>query len=435
MCLPTTVRRSTNGRLMYVHERPLPARPVPVPEASEKEPTTPKDDAYADPFAGLSLSSPSSSDEIVSSAKITVKPEAQATVKQANKKQPSPTRNPAGEETKKQTETIRKKTKTAPLPATHTVEPAQAPTQREPRTLERRVSFPDQLTRGRGRSYTPSPSDGKAVRFSPFLVCGEGSSLSASNFAVHPFTHNPKGSAKPSQNTSQASPHRVSKPNGKEPVFTEGLESVSMGTKELSRMRDQQADSEIASDSDDSFTDVIVVPAKPDKDSKSHRRDASPRYGHHPAVATASNRFPRYMHAPSTARQLGYQSEIGDHDSYIDAVTTENTRRNSTGSRLSSTSTTGFHNLDASTYQSWPGPVFVYKGNTPLAVAGRQSPVFVLRDRSKSKINVDASGKRAAANSSSKQAKWRYQPPSVDDEDVNDKVYWDQARKRKTRDI
>lgn len=69
---------------MYVHERPLPARPVPVPEASEKEPTTPKDDAYADPFAGLSLSSPSSSDEIVSSAKITVKPEAQATVKQAN---------------------------------------------------------------------------------------------------------------------------------------------------------------------------------------------------------------------------------------------------------------------------------------------------------------------------------------------------------------
>ncbi|KAL8908346.1 MAG: hypothetical protein Q9207_000874 [Kuettlingeria erythrocarpa] len=437
MCLPTTVRRSTNGRLVYVHERPLPAKPVPLPQAPEKEPTTSKDDAYTDHFAGLSLSSPSSSDEIVSLAKTTVKPEAQAPVKQAHseQKQPSPTRNPAVEESKKQTETIRKKTKTASLPATHTIEPAQAPTQREAQTLERKVSFSDQLTRGRGKSYTPSPSDNKAVRFSPYLVRGEGSSYSGCQSAAHPLTHDPKGPAKQSKNTSQASSHRVSKPSANQPISTKGSESVSMGSKEPSRMGDKQIDFEIASDSDDSFTDVIVMPAKLVKDGRSHRRDVLSRYGHHPAVATASNRFSRYVQMPFTARQLRYPSEAGDHDSYIDAVTTKNTRRNSTSSRLSTTSTTGFHNLDASTYQSWPGPVFVYKGNTPPAVTGRQSPVFVLRDRSKSKVNVDASGKRATGNLSSKQAKWRYQPPSVIDENVNDKVYWDQARKRTTRDV
>lgn len=456
MCLPTNVHRSSNGRLMYVHERPLPAKPVSSPQASEKEPTIPKEDAYTDPFAGLSLSAPSSSDEHVSSAKATVKPQAGAPVKQPNvghikinrrtnlslsvkpkKKQPPLTSNSASEKSKEQTEPIRKKIKTAPLPAIHTVKPAQAPSQREPRPRERRVSFSDQLTRGRGRSYTPSPSDDKAVRFSPSLVRGEGSSysdLSPSHSEVHPLTHDAKGSAKQSRNNPQASPHRASKPSIKQSVSTRGTQSISIGAKEPSGMRDQQADSDIASDSDDSFTDVIV-PAKPIKDSASHRHNASPRYGFQPAVTTASNRFSRYMQVPFTTRQLASQSEVGDHDSYIDAVTTKNTRRNSTSNRLLRTSILGSHDLDTSTYRSWPGPVFVYKGKTPAAVSGRQNPVFVLRDRSKSKVNVDASSKRAIGTSAPKQAKWRYQPPSVIDDNVDDKVYWDPARKKTTRDV
>ncbi|KAL8922427.1 MAG: hypothetical protein Q9208_005149 [Pyrenodesmia sp. 3 TL-2023] len=440
MCFSTNVRRSSNGRLIYVHERPLPAKPVSSPQILEKVPTAPKDDAYTDPFAALSLSAPSSSDENVSSAKTTVQPQAKAPpVKQPNskKKQPPLTGNSASEKSKEQTEPIQKETKTAPLPATHTVKPAKAPSQREPRPRERRVSFSDQLTRGRGTSYTPSPSDDKAVRFSPSLVRGEGSSysdLSPGHSGVHPFTHKAKGSAKQSENNSQASPHRASKPSTKQSVSTKAPQSVDMGAKEPSGMRNQQADSDIASDSEDSFTDVIV-PAKPVKDSGSHRHDGLPGYGFQPAVTTASNRVSRYMQMPFTGRQLGYQSEVGDHDSYIDAVTTKNTRRNSASNRPLRTSTLGSHDLDASTHRSWPGPVFVYKGKTPPAVSGRQSPVFVLRDRSKSKFNVDASSKRATGTLALKQAKWRYQPPSVIDDDVDDKVYWDPARKKITRDV
>ncbi|KAL8761367.1 MAG: hypothetical protein Q9184_002499 [Pyrenodesmia sp. 2 TL-2023] len=456
MCLPITVRRSSKGRLMYVHERPLPAKPVSSPQAFEKEPTTPKDDAYTDPFAGLSLLAPSSSPENGSSAKTTVKPQAKAPVKQPNvgqtkisrctilslsvkpkRKQTALTSNSASEKSKEQTEHIQKKTKTAPLPATHTVKPAEAPSQREPRPRERRVSFSDQLTRGRGRSYTPSPSDNKAVQFSSSLVRGEGSSysdLSPSHSEVHFFTHKAKGSAKQSRDNPETSPHRASKPSTNQSVSTKGTQSINMGAKEPSGMRDQQANSDIASDSDDSFTDIIM-PAKPIKASGSHRHDASPEHGFQPAAATASNRVSRYMQMPLTARQLGYQSEVSDHDSYINAVTIKNTRRNSTSHRLLRTSNLGSHHLDTSTHRSWPGPVFVYKGKTPPAVSGRQSPVFVLRDRSKSKVNVEASSKRVTGSLASKQAKWRYQPPSVIDDHMDEKVYWDPARKKTTRDV
>lgn len=324
-----------------------------------------------------------------------------------------------------------------PLPASHTIDPVQTPSQREPRTRERRVSFPDQLTRGPGRSYSPSSSSDKAVRFAPSLVRGEGSGysdLSPRASEVFPFTRKAKSPAKQSKSSSQVTPHRATSSSVSQQVATPKSRRVKMGDKEPSSSHDEEVHFDIASDSDDSFTDVIV-PAKPVKYVGSHRRNASPRQRYLPAPTTASPRFSSLMVGAFRTGQRGNQSEVGDHESYIDMVTTENTRRNGLSKRRTRTSDIDSHVLDTSTRHSWPQPVFVCKGRTPPAIPSRQSPVFVLRDRSKSKANVDASNKRATGGSTSKHPKWRYQPPSVVDDEIDDGVYWDPVRKMTNRDI
>ncbi|KAI4128927.1 MAG: hypothetical protein LQ338_002479 [Usnochroma carphineum] len=448
MCLPTTVRRSANGRL--IQERLLPPKLVPAERSSEKESDPPKDDGHTDPLAGPVLLSPSLSDKDNNSAKASVQPQATAPVKQhtvgqirintcttlslSEKPKPKPNQPTANsdevsEKAEKQTEPARKKTRNAPLPPTHTTNPVQSLSESAPRSRERRVSFSDQL-RGPGKSYTPPPSDEKSVRFAPSLVRGEGSgynNLSPGKSEVFPFHYSSKGS-------SAQSSHGASKSSTGQPASTKDSQTVKMRAREPTATRDEQADVNIASDSDDSFAEV-VMPAKPVKDRVSQRHNAALRHHGQPAETGASHRFSRSMQAPFRARQEGWQSEIGDHESFVDAVTIENTRRNSLTNRRLRINSAGSSALEASIRRGWPQPVFIFKGKTPPNVPSRKGPVFVLRGRSNSKSNVDASSKHVAATSTAKQPKWRYQPPSVVDDEVDDKIYWDPKRKMTTRDV
>ncbi|KAL8656418.1 MAG: hypothetical protein Q9210_000277 [Variospora velana] len=198
-------------------------------------------------------------------------------------------------------------------------------------------------------------------------------------------------------------------------------------------MKSKQIVFDTTSDSDDSFTDV-VLPTKPVRGSGSHHRKAIPRYLHKPTVTPALTHFSRLMETTVAGGQNGQQSEVGDHESYVDAATTENTRRNTAMHRRTDTSFVGSGDLEDSLRHSWPQPVFVFKGkdlpNRPM----NQSPVFVLRDRSNSKGNADAFGNYSMAASMAKRPKWWYQPPSVTDADVDDAAYWDPARHLITRD-
>lgn len=328
-------------------------------------------------------------------------------------KQPTPASGSGSDKAKKQTEAPGTSTKIVPLPATGITDPVQAPSQPVPPAFERRVSFSDQLTRGPGRSYTPPPADGKAVRFAPSLVRGEGSSysdLSPRKSEVFPFDRVATSSSDPSQ--------RASKLSADQSASIRKSQTVTMGGQEKVAKQDEQMEFEYASDSDDSFTD-IVMPAKSVKESVSQRQNAVFRHYCQPAQPTTSKPFSRFVQTSVTAGQYGYQSEIGDHESYIDAVTTENTRRNSIAERRLCNTSIDSNVFDIPVRRTWPQPVFILKGKTPPTVPGRQSPVFVLRDRSNSKANIDASGKRATPTSTPKQPKRRYQPPSAVDDDVD----------------
>ncbi|KAL9012164.1 MAG: hypothetical protein Q9173_003052 [Seirophora scorigena] len=198
-------------------------------------------------------------------------------------------------------------------------------------------------------------------------------------------------------------------------------------------MNGEQTAFDTASDSDDSFTDV-VLPARPVMGSGSHRRNAIPRYYHQPTVTAAPTHFSRLLQKTVTGGYNDRQSKVEDHESYVDAATTENTRRNSITHRRTGSSSIGFSDLNASLRHSWPQPAFVFKGKSLSDTPGHQSPVFVLRDRSNSNGNVDAFGKYAKPTPMAKRSKWRYQPPSVTDAEVDDAVYWDPTWNPRTRD-
>ncbi|KAL9018912.1 MAG: hypothetical protein Q9185_003824 [Variospora sp. 1 TL-2023] len=278
------------------------------------------------------------------------------------------------------------------------------------------------------RSYTPPSSDEQTVRFAPSLIRGRGSSYSDPNprkIDVFPFERSSTGSAKQPKITSHANFHHTPRSSIGQPLSAMTAQRI-YPTDRLS-IKGKQIVFDTASDSDDSFTDV-VLPTKPVRGSGSHRHKAFPRYLHQPTVT------PALMEATVAGGQNGQQFEVGDYESYVDAATTENTRRNTTMNRRTHTSSIVSGDLENSLRQSWPQPVFIFKGknlpNRPVS----QSPVFVLRDRSNSKGNADAFGNHSKAASMAKRPTWWYQPPSVTDADLDDAVYWDPARDLTTRD-
>ncbi|KAI4155297.1 MAG: hypothetical protein LQ341_000209 [Variospora aurantia] len=430
MCLSVTVRRSNDGRL--TQGRLPPAKPVSVISLElqplKKDPAPSK--SHPDPLAAPFPSSPPISSDNSSSAKDSVQPKAGGPVKQHASKKSSPTitKEPATTGDTKQTESNERQHKTASIPTLSTVNPVQTPNPHAPRTLNRAVEFSTQLTCGPGRSYTPPSSDEQTVRFAPSLIRGRGSSYSDPNprkIDVFPFERSSTGSAKQPKITSHVNFHHTPRSSISQPLSAMTAQHI-YPTDRLS-IKGKQIVFDTASDSDDSFTDV-VLPTKPVRGSGSHRRKATPRYLHQPTVT------PALMEATVAGGQNGQQFEVGDYESYVDAATTENTRRNTTMNRRTDTSSIVSGDLENSLRRSWPQPVFVFKGknlpNRPVS----QSPVFVVRDRSNSKGNADAFGNHSKAASMAKRPKWWYQPPSVTDADLDDAVYWDPARDLTTRD-
>ncbi|KAI4175565.1 MAG: hypothetical protein LQ343_001556 [Gyalolechia ehrenbergii] len=470
MCFTVTIRQTPNG---LVQERLLPARPIPANQtssiqtsvpanqvSSSKPPTATKDASYTDPFAELSLSSVSTSDGNDRSANANVQSKAKVPVKQqaAKKSQPA-TPSVQVKEQEKEAEPAPKPNKSVPLPVTYKSNSASVTDRRVPQTLKKAVSFSDHLNRGPGRSYTP-PVDEKAVRFAPALVRGQGSGysdLSPRESEAYPFDRSTTYTIGLSEDPSPKPPHRDSKPTLGKSASTKHSQSANMCVKDRSETRNRQVDFDIASDSDDSFTDLVIPIARTDVNA-SPRPDPDLKYYRHSSSISSSKNissaFSRSLHGKFSSGQYGLQSEVGDDDSYIAAATTENTRRNSLseasanqgkfdrhvwmgtatapvfdryGHRLR-TNSVGSSIFDQSIRRSWPQPVFVWRGKNPPSVPGRQNPVFALR-------NDSNSGEPVTAMSTKQQAKRRHQPPSVVDDELDHAVYVNPQSKITYRDV
>lgn len=373
----------------------------------------------------------------------------------SKKKQPFTPGAQANEQEKKQAEPAPKQIQSVPLPATHKSNPASAPTQRVSQTVKKAVSFSDKLTRGPGRSYTPT-ADEKAVRFAATLVRGEGSEygdLSPRKSEVYPFDHSTASTVERLHNYGCQSPCCASKSSLGKSVSTKALQSVNMGLSNPSETRNKQTESDMESDSDDSFTD-IVTPSVLAEENSLQRRVAGSGYHRQSEGATSSTRASRSTQGQFSDGQSGFLSDFSEDESYIAAVTTENTRRNSLSEgpanlsglnarmrgytataptlnhyryRLRANSL-GSSVFDQPTRRSWPQPVFVWRGKNPPTVFGRPSPVFALR-------NTSNSGKPVTTTSTKQQAKRRYQSPSVIDDEVDDAVYVNTANRMTCRDV
>lgn len=319
-------------------------------------------------------------------------------------------------------------------------------TERGVPTLRKSVSFSDQLNRGPGRSYTPS-IDEKAARFAPELVRGKGlrySDLSPKEAEVYPFARSTSNTIDLSGDPNRESSDCIPKPTLGKASSTKQLHSANMGVKDRSKMQATQWEFDIASDSDNSFVD-LVIPITPTKDNASQHRDADLKHysgsSTFPTSKKISSGTSRSIYGKFSSDQHGFQSEVGDNESFIGAATTENTRRNSLrglsadrgrhkkgswkdtraapvsnryGHRLRTTSV-GSSVFDHSIRRSWPQPVFVWSGKNPPCTPGLQTPVFALRSKS-------SSYKPATATSTKQQAKRRYQPPSVIDDEADDAI-------------
>ncbi|KAL8701134.1 MAG: hypothetical protein Q9201_005075 [Fulgogasparrea decipioides] len=441
-----------------VWERPRPTRVIPATpiQPVQTQPTVATADTYEDPFAGLTLFSSlrdSDDDGVDKKAKGSVK-----------KPAPKKTRSlvsevPGNKEAQKKDKPPPKQ----PQPATATAHQQTNTDQSHPqdvhKPLSKRVSFSDQVTRGPGRSYTP-PIDEKRVRFSDELVRGEGagySNLSPSKSEVYPYA---TAAFEAPKTTRRASPPKKVRFSIDASASTKDLKPGNMGIKKQSTAREVSTDLEIMSDSDESFTDIVIPvtapaesrPQRPNRSIRPHRPSAGPM---------DSARLRKFM--PGYAFAVGdtFHSATGTTESHIDNLTAANTRRNSITEALPAleqldegrrqgTAAVPVYNryghrirapsvdtnmFDGSARSSWPEPVFVFRGSNAASVPGRAPPVFVLRDRSNSRNNVEASGRPTAAKSAKQQSRRKYQQPSVIDDEVNETIRYDPLRNVTYRDV
>ncbi|KAL8738863.1 MAG: hypothetical protein Q9181_000390 [Wetmoreana brouardii] len=441
-----------------VWERPRPTRVIPATpiQPVQTQPTVAETDTYEDPFAGLtSFSSPcdSGDDGVDKKAKGLVK-------KPAPKKNKSLVSEVPG--SKKAQEKDKPPSK-QPQSVTSTA-PQQTNTDRlhnrdVHKPLSKRVSFSDQLTRGPGRSYTP-PADEKRVRFSDELVRGEGagySSLSPSKSEVYLYA---TAAFEAPKTTRRASLPKKVRFSIDESASTKDSKPANMGIKKQSTAREVSTDLEIMSDSDDSFTD-IVIPVNAPAESRPQRPNPSIRPYRSSAGPMDSARLRKFMPGYASAVGSTFHSDLGTTESHIDNVTAVNTRRNSVTEplpaleqldegRRQGTAAVPIYNryghrirapsvdtniFNGSARSSWPEPVFVFRGSNAASVPGRAPPVFVLRDRSNSRINTEASGRPTAAKSTKQQSRRKHQSPSVIDDKVDETIRYDPLRNVTYRDV
>ncbi|KAL8691031.1 MAG: hypothetical protein Q9218_003653 [Villophora microphyllina] len=510
------VRRLPNGRLVQERPRtarakppPTPAAPRPVATEEVSRPAVPipakkekSRQSYVDPFAGRpvspsSSSSDSSSDGGTHESKWRGKPKPNAPVKQRDKAQ--------------------KKVKPAPLQIQST--PSSSTTsidadlrakplrQDELPRLKKKVSFPPRLTRGKDRSYTPPPSEEKevrfsedtnssseekSVRFSDELIRGKGpeySDLTPRKSEKYPFITAAFDSRKGHRQVSPPAPLKpsIAKPEASKSVkkanepakkaseatkkSTEPTKKATMGIKKHGKVRKEPQEFDILSDSDDSFTDATTL-AAPTIENEHPRRASATVPRRRPVAMPTSSSVPlKYIPGRGWVQWTETQSEIGTIDSYVDYVTTQNTKRNEVsernpglerielerrngaapipeynryGHRIRS-NTVNTNMYDPSMNSRWPPPVFVMRGRNNATVPGHPPPVFVLGERSNSRRNSAATNQPTTTGPTTRQpasTKWMrqqsrrtHQPPSVIDADVDTNIYYDPHRNMTYRDV
>lgn len=298
-------------------------------------------------------------------------------------------------------------------------------------SLKKKVSFPDNLTRGRGTSYTP-PEDDKVVRFSTSPARGEGTSYN------------------------ERTVERDSSIKGRRASNTYVDHASTM-------------DFDAVTASDDSFTDV-VTPIRLIEASKTeprpqsrglrpvHQRQRTWSFGpqDRSAGTSAAQESSGSIRANFSDSHGGYMLDSRDHGPSHAKFDSSEKRRNIPEqhtsfsglgtSRQPGTASAPTYNrrghrllpdpidtsvLHQSSRRSWPQPIFVLKDTTAITSRlGRPKPAFALRERSESQNNIQVSGRPIVAKSSRQQFEQNNQSPWVDENTTDGEVRYDPNSKK-----
>ncbi|KAL8812034.1 MAG: hypothetical protein Q9200_001333 [Gallowayella weberi] len=408
---------------------PTPTIPIIPTTSTNSTPTATKaatieEQVYDDPFAGLQLSPPPS---VSSSDENGAGPETNKKSQVTNDEQ-------------KKTEPVFKQTKSMPsatkIMGTHT----QASSQVTHPALKKEVSFSNNLTRGRSMSYSPH-EDEKGVRFSTSLVRGEGSGYNDSTEG--------RNSSHASAPGHPESSRRAMIDSTSQSVPTKQFNHAALGNIVQPENEAAATDLDIHTESDDSFTD-IVIPLKRtvETEPKPRRHSFDPPSYRHTAGKNISARPPGSMQVNVSASRDGYTSDFDDKKDYAAESHGRDKRRKKldrehtsfgkfdvftrkeTGTTAPTYNRRG-HRLQPHSVEegllgnlsshSWPEPIFIWKDgqNTP-SVPGRSKPMFALCEKSESQNNIPGLSRHKIGLSSKGQVGQRYQPPSAGENAVNE---------------
>ncbi|KAL8999040.1 MAG: hypothetical protein Q9169_002038 [Polycauliona sp. 2 TL-2023] len=328
---------------------------------------------------------------------------------------------------KNMTEPAPNQTGSAPLPAkAKTPSNAlkeKAPTQSAAPALRKKVSFPDNLTRGRGTSYSP-PND-KVVRFSHSLLHGKEPSHSEGN-----TKRDPPGASSDANRTTQI---QEDDSNVRQSALDKQINHMAKVTKDTAAEQATATESDVDLESDDSFTDLvspIEVSETLEAGPRPHRCGLDPvrlrhpthQFGHrdNPIGPTTSKRSSGSTQVQASGSGGGSRSDLADGEPSSEGFEFSSRKHNNIPERH-----VGFDELEPSkrlgtatapTYnhrghrlrsnpthasilrhslrRSWPEPLFIFKDTTATTPRpDRPMPTFALRERSESQNNIRASGK------------------------------------------
>lgn len=303
-----------------------------------------------------------------------------------------------------------------------------------PPTLTKKVSFPQVLTRGRGMSYSPA-EDEKAVRFSKSLVRGEGPTYNESIVR--------RDSSDASAPGRRVSPRRGTTISINESVPIEQLRDTAMINVGESDGEAVMMDSDLDSESNASFTDVVVPLKRPVETEPAPRRRSFDAQYHRPSAGkSTTRRIPGSMQVNVSGSRHDDRSEVDDKENYAAGFDAKLAKRGSRPWRPTSsgrldtsqrkgTATVPTYNgrgnrlransddegmLGSLPRRRWPEPIFIWKDETGNSMPGHQNPLFALRERSDSQTNIqDVDRPNIGLISSKQQFSRKYQPPSFVD--------------------
>ena len=324
-----------------------------------------------------------------------------AAVVSPNEKRPTTHRNQDQNQSqiKNQNKPQSRQTQSSPLPSSDKATSAHPVRQNVSQASEKKVSFPAQLTRGRGTTYTPA-SPGKRVRFDPTLAQTEEEEYKERRILGAEYRD-----------------EQLEKPLSQQEQAKNKMDHDS-GARSHSPGKD------VWSDSDDSFIDVVTPVTTSGANLSYYCLSPKPHRKYHRGAATGFD-----------------QPELGETESYINQSRYAHRRDRHSFSEYDplrgyqahylpyATATTGgtllnrysrSHSVPSSIFNEsvrhgWPQPVFVNKAKNMTVNAGRPGPLFVSRTDSDANKNASKSKLKGIIRKQ-KENRSKYQPAMVSDE-------------------